>query len=109
MACPTYLEALTIPDPIPALLIGKYSTDDVKDIAINPSPKPIITLQQTMMLCEVLYWTRLSINNPPAVITKPILMSNLALIFWYILVANGIPTTIAKEVGIIRYAECKAE
>ena len=36
-------------------------------------------------------------------------MSNLALIFWYILVAKGIPTTIAKEVGIIRYAECKAE
>ena len=108
MACPTYLEALTIPDPIPALLIGKYFTDDVKDIAINPSPKPIITLQQAMMLCEVLYWTRLSINNPPAVITKPILMSNLALIL-YILVANGIPTTIAKEVGIIRYAECKAE
>ena len=55
MACPTYLEALTIPDPIPALLIGKYFTDDVKDIAINPSPKPIITLQQAMMLCEVLY------------------------------------------------------
>ena len=109
MACPIYLEALTIPDPIPALLIGKHFTDDVKDIAINPSPKPIITLQQTMRLCEVLYWIRLSINNPPAVITKPILMSNLALIFWYILVANGIPTTIAKEVGIIRYAECKAE
>ena len=30
MACPIYLEALTIPDPIPDLLIGKYFTDDVK-------------------------------------------------------------------------------
>ena len=109
MACPIYLEALTIPDPIPALLTGKYFTDDVNAIAINPSPKPIITLQQTIILCEVLYSTRLSINKPPAVITNPILISNLALIFWYILVANGIPTTIAKEVGIIRYAECKAE
>ncbi len=29
MACPIYLEALTV---IPALLIGKYFTDDVKDI-----------------------------------------------------------------------------
>ena len=50
MACPIYLEALTIPDPIPVLLTGKYFTDDVNAIAINPSPKPIITLQQTMML-----------------------------------------------------------
>ena len=56
MACPTYLEALTIPDPIPALLIGKYLPDAIKDIAINPSPKPIITLQQTMMLYEVLLY-----------------------------------------------------
>ena len=55
MSCPIYLEALTIPDPIPDLLIGKYFTDYVNAIAINPSPKPIITLQQTMMLCEVLY------------------------------------------------------
>ena len=55
MACPIYLEALTIPDPIPALLTGKYFTDDVNAIAINPSPKPIITLQQTIILCEVLY------------------------------------------------------
>lgn len=44
IVCPIYLEALTIPDPIPDLLIGKYFTADVNAITINYIHKLITIL-----------------------------------------------------------------